>query len=88
MFKRGQIGIQLSLTFLGACPRIENLLRKRHFGQIPRPFSLNRPVIRLKCTENLTQNGVPSLRFLFSDRLQVCIVLTKRLQTGKQLAGI
>ena len=27
------------------------------------------PAIRLKCTKNLTQNGVPSLRPLFSDSL-------------------
>ncbi len=54
---------------LGACPRIEDLLRKHLFGQIIRPLSLNSAAIRLKCTKNLTQNGVPSLRPLFSDRL-------------------
>ena len=26
---------------LGACPRIENLLRKSHFGPFPRSFKLN-----------------------------------------------
>ncbi|MEA3304144.1 MAG: FGGY-family carbohydrate kinase, partial [Pseudomonadota bacterium] len=43
--------------------------RKRPFGQISRPLSLNSAAIRLKCTKNLTQNGVPSLRPLFSDSL-------------------
>jgi len=33
---------------LGGCPRIENLLRKIHFGQLSRSFSLNRTTIRLK----------------------------------------
>ncbi|PPD32949.1 MAG: hypothetical protein CTY19_09890 [Methylomonas sp.] len=33
---------------LGACPRIENLLRKSPCGQIPRSFSLNGATIRLK----------------------------------------
>ena len=76
----------------GACPRIEDLLRKRLFGRIFRPFcsahpcasplrglrekliqsifSLKSAAIRLKCTENLTQNCAPSLRPLFSYRLQ------------------
>ena len=32
---------------LGACPRIDGLLRKSHFGQIFRLKSLNMPNIRL-----------------------------------------
>jgi hypothetical protein len=35
-------------VILGACPRIENLLRKSPFGQIHRSFSLNRATFRLK----------------------------------------
>ena len=50
---------------------MEDLLRKRPFGQISCPFSLNRQAIRLKCAKNLTQNGIPSLRPPFSDRLLV-----------------
>ena len=60
---------------IGACPGIEYLLRKSHFGQISRSFSLNRHAIRLKCSKNLTQNGVPSLRPLFSDRLLLACLL-------------
>ena len=52
-----------------ACPRIENLLRKSPFGQISRFNSLNMLNIRLIESQNLTQNGFPSLRLLFSDRL-------------------
>jgi hypothetical protein len=62
---------------LGGCPRIEDLLRKRPFGQISRPLSLNSAAIRLKCTKNLTQNGVPSLRPLFSDSLLVAPVVAE-----------
>ncbi len=46
-----------------------NLLRKTHFGHIHRSFSLNRTTIRLKRTENLPQNGFPSLRSPKSNRL-------------------
>jgi hypothetical protein len=35
-------------AIIGGCPRIENLLRKSHFGHIFRSFSLNRTTIRLK----------------------------------------
>jgi polar amino acid transport system substrate-binding protein len=38
-------------------------------------FSLNRTTILLKSLENLTQNGLPSLRTLFSDRLLVRFLL-------------
>jgi hypothetical protein len=74
----------IAIAMLGGCPRIGNLLRKSHFGQIPRSFSLNGGAIRLKRSKNPTQNGfyprapsldaahqftLPSLRFLFSDSL-------------------
>jgi len=36
---------------LGTCPRIENLLRENHFGQIFRLNSLNMPNIRLTLIE-------------------------------------
>jgi len=37
-----------SFFALGACPRIENLLRKIPFGHFFRSFSLNSATIRLK----------------------------------------
>jgi len=85
----------VAVNILGACPRIEYLLRKAHFGQLFRTFSLNSTTtvkhilvlnpcgayakecsqrsFRLKCSKNLTQNGPPSQRSLFSDRLLACL---------------
>ncbi len=60
---------QLTNRSLGACPRIENLLRKSLFGQISRSFSLNSHHYSPQMIEKSDQNGFPSLRLLFSDRL-------------------
>ncbi len=46
-----------------------NLLRKTHFGQFSRSFSLNMPNIRLKRSKKWTQSGFPSLRSPKSDSL-------------------
>ncbi|VAW43833.1 hypothetical protein MNBD_GAMMA04-2075 [hydrothermal vent metagenome] len=54
---------------LGGCPRMRNLLRKIHFGHLLCKFSLFRVTKRLKCTQNLPQNGFPSRRLSFSDSL-------------------
>jgi len=69
---------------------MRNLLRKIHFGQLLRKFSLNRPIIRLKFAQNLPQTGFPSQRLSFSDSLLVPLFMstveiklekhTKRLQ--------
>ncbi|HEB62963.1 MAG TPA: outer membrane lipoprotein-sorting protein [Gammaproteobacteria bacterium] len=48
---------------------MKSLLRKIHFGHIWCKVSLNRTTIHLKFTPNLSQNGSPSLRLPFSDRL-------------------
>ena len=48
----GSIGCQEDIqhlrSWLGACPRMDDLLRKSPFGQISRSFSLNMANIRLK----------------------------------------
>ena len=48
---------------------MKSLLWKTHFGHIFRKFLWNRATIRLKFTNNMTQNGFPSLRLSFSGKL-------------------
>ncbi|VAW57329.1 Cell division coordinator CpoB [hydrothermal vent metagenome] len=63
------------ISTLGGCPRMRNLLRKIHFGQLLRKLSLNRPIIRLKFAQNLPQTGFPSRRLSFSDSLLAIALL-------------
>ena len=48
IYKSKQDAQDILSAALGACPRIENLLRKSYFGQVSRSFLLNRRTICLK----------------------------------------
>lgn len=57
------------------CPRIENLLWQNHFAHFSRLFFLNSATIGLKQSKKMTQNGSPSLQFLFLDSLLVISIV-------------
>jgi len=51
--KTCQVYRKVDLVYLGACPRMENPLRKTHFAHIFRSFSTNSTAISLKRSKNL-----------------------------------
>ena len=59
------------MVFLGAYPRIDNLLQKSWICAISRFSSANSGAILLEKPKNIPKSNFPSLRFLFSDKLLV-----------------